>query len=320
MVFHWSLSDSEFPQVSWTHLSILALLNNVVVWMVSTHLPTFKSSSPFSNHLVTVPNIPVTIGIIVTFIFHSFFNSLARSRYLSLFSHFFSFILWSAETAKSTILQVLFFLLIIIRSGHLAEIRWSTCTSKSHRSLCVLFSWTGAGLCIDHLLVWSNLDSLHIFQWITLPTQSCLVLYSLCTNLLHSLIMWLMVSSLSPHCLHLLFCRVLSILTLIWLVLMALFCTAIIIIIIIIYSIRVFPISVSWWFFTGVCDSKSPQVSRTCLRILAIFSNAVIWIVSTHPPTSKSFRPFNNPLVILPKAPITIGTIVTFMSTAFSIP
>ena len=37
--------------------------------------------------------------------FHSFFNSLARSRYLSLFSHSFSFILWSARTAKSTIFQ-----------------------------------------------------------------------------------------------------------------------------------------------------------------------------------------------------------------------
>ena len=64
--------------------------------------------SPFSNPLVTVPNAPITIGIIVTCMFHSFFNSLARSRYLSFFSHSFSFILWSAWTAKSTILQVLF--------------------------------------------------------------------------------------------------------------------------------------------------------------------------------------------------------------------
>ena len=52
-------------------------------------------------------------------------------------------------------------------------------------------------------------------------------LYSFCANLLHSLIMWLMVSSLSLHSLHLLFCCVLSILALIWLFLMALFCTAI---------------------------------------------------------------------------------------------
>ena len=106
---HWSLSDSKSPQVSRTLLSILAVLNNVLVWMVSTRPPTSKSSSPFNNPLVTVPKAPITIGIIVIFMFHIFFNSLARSRYLFLFSHSFSFILWSAGTAKLTILQVLFF-------------------------------------------------------------------------------------------------------------------------------------------------------------------------------------------------------------------
>ena len=102
----------------------------------------------------------------------------------------------------------------------------SVCMLKSHGSLCVSFSRTGPGLCIYHLFVWSNLNFLHISQWITLPTQSCLALYS-CANLLHSLIMWLIVLFLSPHSLHLLFCCVLSILSLIWLVLMALSCTAI---------------------------------------------------------------------------------------------
>ena len=177
-----------------------------------------------------MPKAPITTGIIVTFIFHSCFNSLARSMYSSLFSHSFSFILWSAGTAKSAILQIFFFffllLLIIIRSGLLAEMRWSVCISKSHRSLCMSFSRTGAGLCIYHLLAWSNLNFLHSSLWITLPTQSCLAWYS-CSNLLHSLIMWLIVSSLSPHSLHLLFRCVLSILALIWLVLMALFCAAI---------------------------------------------------------------------------------------------
>ena len=99
--------------------------------------------------------------------------------------------------------------------------------SKSHRSLCVSFSRTCGGLCIYHLLVWSNFNFLQICQWITLQTRSCLVLYSFCANLLHSLIMWLMVSSLSPHNRHLLFCCVLSILVLIWLVLTALFSAAI---------------------------------------------------------------------------------------------
>ena len=118
-------------------------------------------------------------------------------------------------------------LLIFIKSGLLAGIRWSVCMLKSHRSLCESFSTTGAGLCIYHLLVWLNLHFLHISQWITLPTQPFLALYSLCANLLHSLIMWLMISSLSPHSLHLLFCWVLSILALIWLVLTALSCAAI---------------------------------------------------------------------------------------------
>ena len=112
MVFHWSLSDSKSPQVSMTCLRILAVLRNAVVWIVSTRPPIFKSSRPFNNPLVTVPNAPITIGTIVTFMFHSFFNSLARSRYLSFFSLSFRFILWSAETAKSTILQILFFFFV----------------------------------------------------------------------------------------------------------------------------------------------------------------------------------------------------------------
>ena len=225
MVFHWGLCDKKSHQVSWTFLSILAVLSNTVIWIVSTRPPTFKFSRPFSNPLFIVPKI--TISTTVTLMFHSFFNFLARSRYLSFFSQSFSFILWSAGTAKSTIFQILFFLLILIRSGLLAEISWSVCMSKSHRSLCVWFSRRGGGLCIYHLLVWSNLNFLHISQWITLKTQKSLFSYSFCANLLHSLIMWLIISSLSPHSLHLLFCWVLSILALIWLVLLAFSCAAI---------------------------------------------------------------------------------------------
>ena len=138
MVFHWRLSDSKSPQVSRTLLSILTVFSNAVVWMVSSRPPTSKTSRPFNNPLVTVPKAPITIGIIVTFVFHSFFNSLGRSRYLSLCSHSFSFILWSAVTAKSTILQIFFFVSIIMRSGLRAEIRWSVCISKFHRSLLLL--------------------------------------------------------------------------------------------------------------------------------------------------------------------------------------
>ena len=90
MVFHWSLSDNKPPQVSKTLLSILAVLNSVVIWMVSTRPLIFNSPSPFNNPLVTVPKAPITIGIIVIFMSHSFFNSLARPWYLSFLSFSFN--------------------------------------------------------------------------------------------------------------------------------------------------------------------------------------------------------------------------------------
>ena len=103
------------------------------------------------------------------------FSSLARSRYLSFYS------LLSVSPCCSRNGKVHFFLLTITRSGRLAEIWWSVCILKSQRSLCISFSRKDSGLCIHHLFVWSNFNFLYNFQCITLPTQSCLVLYSLCT-------------------------------------------------------------------------------------------------------------------------------------------
>ena len=54
-VSHESQSDSKFSQVSRTLLSILAGVNNAVVWMVSTCLLISKSLSPFINPLEIVP-------------------------------------------------------------------------------------------------------------------------------------------------------------------------------------------------------------------------------------------------------------------------
>ena len=118
LVFHWRLSDSKSPQVSMTLLSILAVLNNAVVWMVSTCPTTSKSSSPFSNPIVTVPNAPITIGIIVTCMFHSFFNSLARSRYLYLLFTFFQFYSVVSRDSKVDYFASSLFLLIK-HVGHL---------------------------------------------------------------------------------------------------------------------------------------------------------------------------------------------------------
>ena len=158
MVFPWSFNACKPPQVSRTHLSILADLNYAAVWMVSTRLVISASSNPcttstnyngYNRHFHVPP---------------FFFKSLARSRYWSFFS--LSFTQWSA---KFTILQVLPFLLIIMRSGRLAEIRWYVCMSKSQRGLCVSFFRTDVGWCTYDLFVWSNLNFLHSSQQTTLP-------------------------------------------------------------------------------------------------------------------------------------------------------
>ena len=89
------------------------------------------------------------------------------------------------------------------------------------------------------------------------------------------------------------------------------------------YSLALLLLFTPLEFFTSVLadgfsqEVEWQQVSTTRLRILAVLSNAVVWIVSTRPPTSKSSRSFNNPLVIVPNAPITIRTIVTFMFNGF---
>ena len=86
---HWEfftsvLADSlslkyQWQQVSRTLLSILVVINDAVVWMISTCPPTYKSSSPFNNPLVTVTKSLITIGIIASFMFHSFFQFSSKS-------------------------------------------------------------------------------------------------------------------------------------------------------------------------------------------------------------------------------------------------
>ena len=58
--------------------------------MVSSRPLISSSSSPYTNSLMTIPSTLITCGIIDTFMFYSFFNTLARSRYLSLFSLYFN--------------------------------------------------------------------------------------------------------------------------------------------------------------------------------------------------------------------------------------
>ena len=73
----------------------------------------------------------------------------------------FIFTLCSAGTAESTRWRVIFFCSSNTRSGRLAGIGWSVCISKSQRISCVWFSRTNSGLCIYHVVVWSNFNLLY---------------------------------------------------------------------------------------------------------------------------------------------------------------
>ena len=133
--FHWSLSDSKYLHVSRTLLSIQTNFKYAVVWIVSTRPLVFKFSSPCTNPLVTVPRASITIGIVVYFMFQSFFSFLARSSYLSLFSPFFNFTLWNDKVHYSagSLFFSFFFLVTISRSVRLAKSRRSVCISKFGR-------------------------------------------------------------------------------------------------------------------------------------------------------------------------------------------
>ena len=166
-VFHtsvsWWFSHGVWvtPQISRTLLSNLADLNNAVVQMISTHPFISKSCTRFSKPLVTVPNVPITTGITVTFMFLCFFCYLAKSWHLSLFLlsftlpffvpfYPFSFTFNSFSVSgndKVHYLEGFFFLLTITGSGRLVIRLY----------LKISFSWTDSGLCIYHLFVWQNL-------------------------------------------------------------------------------------------------------------------------------------------------------------------
>ena len=116
-------------------------------------------------------------------------------------------------------------------------------------------------------------------MWITFPTQSCLVLYSFRANLQHSLIMWLIVSSISPHNLHLLFCCISSIF------LKALFCTAIRRDSVCYYYYYYYRLLFYLFCCFVLCSSRKEKRNKNssmfeakhCLVCLVIFKMAVMW-------------------------------------------
>ena len=95
MIFYRRLSDSKSSQVPRTPTSIMVDLNNAVVWMGLSRFSISNSTSPLTKRLETVPSAPITIGIPVTFLFHNFFSSLAKSKYLCLSFLWFSLLMSS---------------------------------------------------------------------------------------------------------------------------------------------------------------------------------------------------------------------------------
>ena len=95
--FEWQQS----PQVSRTLLSILTVLNNVLVWMLTTRPVIFKPSSPFNNPLMNVSKAPIMISTVITFMFHSFFfqfpGKVQVLIFLFTFFQFYSVVSWDSK-------------------------------------------------------------------------------------------------------------------------------------------------------------------------------------------------------------------------------
>ena len=73
-------------------------------------------------------------------------------------------------------------------------------------------------------------------------------------------------------------------------------------------------------FYLSLSYNKSLKVSRTLLSILADLNNAKVWRVYTRLLTSKFSSPCTNLLVIVPRAPIIIGIIISFIFQFFQLP
>ena len=133
-----------------------------------------------------------------------FFSSLTRSRYLSLSLRFLLILLCGLPEQESLLFGRFSF---FINYHNAWSSDWDHETrfylKISENLECLLFQDRFL-VVLYHLFVWSNLNFLHNSNRISFSSQSCLVLHSFYANLLYLLIIWLIVSSLLPHNLHLL--------------------------------------------------------------------------------------------------------------------
>ena len=159
MVFHWSFRDSKSPQVSRTLFSIPTFGDSFKSTNYNLFTVTFMFllviTPVFHSNVLLFQNPPVPLSIfwwlywphplqLVSTSFSCsivFFSSLARSKYLSFFSLFFSFTLWSTGTAKSIIFQLLLFIYLFILFFFF------------------FFFWLSLGV-----VVWLRLDDLFVYE------------------------------------------------------------------------------------------------------------------------------------------------------------
>ena len=103
----WSFSTEVWttasPLVSRTLLCILVDGANAVVWMVWASSLISNSSKSSFQVFRDCSKRAITIGFIITLMFHNFLISLARSKYMSFFSHSLIFPRWYAKMTKSKI-------------------------------------------------------------------------------------------------------------------------------------------------------------------------------------------------------------------------
>ena len=142
-----------------------------------------------SNISDTAPDVPTTTGFAVTFFsLLNFLISSLRSWHFSIFSSSWSFTRASPGMAMSLILAYITCLSTKTISGLCASTNLSLCTWKSHRTLKLSSSATCSGVFVPSVRSSSAFPL--SCQCIYSVMLSWHLLYSCCTNLLHSLVRW----------------------------------------------------------------------------------------------------------------------------------
>ena len=175
MVFQWSPS-------------FLDNFNSAIALIVST-LPLISNSSCHFSKPITKTFYKIGIIIIIILMFHIFFSSLIRCKsYKSFLLFFIAF--HSMVQGKSRIYEMIILSSFLINKKpiHILSVLGDLFyESKFPRFVRFLFFGIDFGLCIFHLVLWSNLHLLHNSQSM-ISNQWCVVLYSICASLEHLLL------------------------------------------------------------------------------------------------------------------------------------